>query len=771
MKISVNWLNDYVDLSGITATEIADKLTQITCEVEEVIPVGRDLNTIVVGKILTCVNHPQSDHLHLLTVDIGKKQPLNIVCGAPNARAGIIVAVATVGTVMPNSMKIEAVKLRGCDSCGMCCSYAELGYKEENEGIIELPADTKIGTPITAVLSGLTDDIIDIDNKSITNRPDLWGHYGLARELAVIFDRPLKSISIKNVSAYDELPPLNIKIENDHCLSYGAIKVTNVGDCVSPDLIQNRLYKLGHNSHGLLVDLTNYVMLAFGNPLHAFDASKVEKISIGTVPVGTEFTTLKDNQITATKEMLFIKSNGKPVALAGIMGGKNSEITPATRDAVFEIATFDAANVRRTSVAVGIRSDASMRYEKALDPETNWLAAAELLRLLQQYAPQAKVVSSFTRVVNPKAVRSAQTIVVPKQRLCSFTGVDFTNQYNLVKRKLTALGFQPKITAKDITVTVPSWRSWKDITTPADVIEEIIRNYGYQNIPPVAPTVQIKPLPYDAYAAAKEQIKDALAWHYYFNEVHTNIWYDTKSLKNMGLTPPSYATIANPFNKDDNQIRSTMLPSMLTVEINNKLQPMVRVFEIGRVINADGTESEHLAGTAVCLPYHEVARMLVSIFDRLGFVLEYKINTVDNPVFHPTNNAEIWCNGQCVGKIGIVHPRVLGYAQAVAFEIDLSTIAWNSVPQNLAPVLSKFPKTELDFTFVWNGIYADLAKIMAEFNHPYVTGQHLTAVYENRYTLTFTVSCREKTLDKEEIKQIHQEIVDFAAKNSVHLYQ
>lgn len=771
MKISVNWLNDYVDLSGISAQEIAAKLTQITCEVEEVISVGRGLDTVVVGKILTCENHPQSNHLHLLTVDVGRKQPLPIVCGAPNARAGLTVAVATVGTVMPNGMQIEAVKLRGYDSCGMCCSYAELGYLEDNDGIIELPATAKIGTPITAVLSGLVDDIIDIDNKSITNRPDLWGHYGIARELAVIFDRPLRAINTTNLQAYNNLPPLSIKIENDYCLSYGAIKVARVGGYASPALIQNRLYKLGHNSHGLLVDLTNYIMLAFGNPLHAFDANKMGKISIGAVPAGTEFTTLKDNQITATKDMLFVKANGKPVALAGIMGGKNSEITDATTDVIFEIATFDAANVRRTSVTVGIRSDASMRYEKALDPETNWLAAAELLRLLKKYAPQAAVVSSFTRVMNAKAERPVQKIVVSKQRLCSFTGVDFTDQYDLVQRKLTALGFKPKITAKDITVTVPSWRSWKDITTPADVIEEIIRNYGYQNILPVAPTAELSPLPHDPYATAKDQIKDTLAWQYAFSEVHTNLWYDTKALKRMGLTPATYATIANPFNQDDNQIRSAMLPSMLTVAVNNKLQTAVRVFEIGRVINADGSESEHLAGVVVAMPYLAVAQLLTATFDRLGFKLDYKLKTLNEPTFHPTNNAEIWCNGQLVGKIGIIHPHVITYAPAVGFEINLSAIAWDSVPQNSAPVLSKFPKTELDFTFVWDGIYAELATIMAGFKHPYVTGQRLTAVYENRYTLTFTVSCREKTLDKEEIKQIHQEIVDFAAKNSVHLYQ
>lgn len=767
MKISVDWLKEYVDLKGITAQQIADKLTQITCEVEEVIPVGRSLESVVVGKILTCAAHPQSDHLHLLTVDIGKEQPLNIVCGAPNARAGIVVAVATVGTVMPDGMKIEPAKIRGCESHGMCCSYAELGYKAENEGIIELPAKTKLGTPITKVLHGLQDDIIDIDNKSITNRPDLWGHYGIARELAVIFDRPLKTIDTAIVHEYDNLPPLDIKIENEHCLSYGAMKVANVGGVVSPDIMQNRLYKLGHNSHGFLVDLTNYVMFAFGNPLHAFDAKKVDKISVGTVKTGAQFTTLKDNVITATKEMLFIKSNGKPVALAGVMGGKDSEITDATTDTVFEVATFDASNVRRTSVAVGIRSDASMRYEKALDPELNWLAAAEILRLIRQYAPQAQVQSSFTRVTSAAAEQPTLKITVTKKMLNSFTGVDFSKQDTMITRKLTALGFQPKVTADKIVVTVPSWRRWKDITTPADVVEEIIRNYGYQNIMPVAPSVQVAPVPCSPDAQAKDTLKNLLAWKYAFSEVHTNIWYDAKALKHLGVVAPSYATIANPFNKDDNQIRSTMLPSMLIVAAANKTQNDVRVFEIGRVINQDGTESEHLAGAAVGMDYKAVSEMVTALFEHLGMPIKYQIKQDDVAIYHPKNHAQILRGETVLGTIGVIHPQTM--ANAVGFEVDLSSLNFKDAQKGKAPVLSKFPKTELDFTFVWNDTYAALDAIWLKYNHPLVTKRCLKAVYGNKFTMTFTVSSTEKTLDKTEINKIHQEILDFAAQNSVHL--
>ncbi|MBQ7973611.1 MAG: phenylalanine--tRNA ligase subunit beta [Clostridia bacterium] len=767
MKISVDWLKEYVDLKGITAKEIAEKLTQITCEVEEVITLGNGLESVVVGKILTCDAHPQSDHLHLLTVDIGKKEPLHIVCGAPNARAGIVVAVATVGTIMPDGMEIVPAKIRGCESFGMCCSYAELGYKAEDDGIIELPSETKIGTPITAVLPGLQDEIIDIDNKSITNRPDLWGHYGIARELSVIFDRPLKQIDTSIVHEYDNLEKLNIKIESENCLSYGAIKVGNLGGVVSPDVIQNRLYKLGHNSHGFLVDITNYVMFAFGNPLHAFDAQKIGKISVGGVTEGTEFITLKDNKISATKDMLFIKSDGVPVALAGVMGGKNSEITNETTDTVLEFATFDASNIRRTSVAVGIRSDASMRYEKALDPELNWLAAAEVLRLMREYAPQAQVKSAFTRVAGKLAQQPAQEITVSKKMLNSFTGVDFGKLDKMVAAKLTALGFQPKIDAEKIVVIVPSWRRWKDVTNAADVIEEIVRNYGYQNIVPVAPSVSVAPVPYTPIAQAKDNLKDLLAWKYAFNEVHTNIWYDSKALKQLKITAPSYATVANPFNKDDNQIRSTMLPSMLTVASINKMQNNVRVFEIGRVINKDGSETEHLAGVAVGMDYKVLSEMITDLFNRLGIMVQYQLKQLDLNVWHPKNHAQILYKNQVVGSIGIIHPQVM--SNAVGFEVNLSAIDFTTVEQCVAPVLSKFPKTQLDFTFVWNDVYAGLESIWSQFRHPLVTKYCLTAVYENKFTLTFTVSSLEKTLDKAEINKIHQEILDFAEQNGVHL--
>ncbi len=765
MKISINWLKEYVDLRGISAEEIADKLTKITCEVEEIEHKGRGLDKVVVGKILTCDKHPKSDHLHCLTVDIAKGKPLTIVCGAPNARAGLYVAVATIGASLPNGLEIQKTEIRGEQSHGMCCSYDELGYKGESAGIIELPENIKIGDKIANVLIGLEDSIIDIDNKSITNRPDLWGHYGIARELSVIFDRELKPINLEIISKYDNLPKLDIQIENDKCLSYGAIKIQNLGGVVSPDIIQNRLYYLGHNSHGFLVDLTNYVMLLHGNPVHSFDAKTIDKLSIGNIKEGQKFVTLKDNEIVAGKEMLFIKSNKEPVALAGIMGGKDSEIKEDTQDAVFEIATFDASNIRQSSAKLGIRTDASTRYEKALDPQTNYLACAELLNLINTYAENAKVVSAFTMAEGKKLNKKAKKITVNKKYLETFTGINFAGQYKKVEKNLKKLGFAPVMNDDEIVVTVPTYRSYKDVTTVADVIEEITRNYGYENIVPVAPNVAVKPIPVDKAAVAENKIKGLMALKYAFNEVHTHIWYDAKSVKSLGIDVVSYLTVVNPFVKSDDKVRSDMLTSMLSMALVNKGQ--ASVFEIGRVVNQKHLEEKHFSGVTSNHSYKEISEMLVDIFGILGMRVQYELSGCQSNKFHPVNNAVIIIDGKKVGQIGIIHPRI--FKDSVGFEVNLSALDWGSIDKTVAPVLSKFPKVELDFTFVYNGIYSDLDAIFSKYKNALVIDRKLSGIYENKYTLTFTLCSMQKTLEKEEIGNIHKEIIDFASGNGVNL--
>jgi phenylalanyl-tRNA synthetase beta chain len=814
MKISLNWLKDFVDLKGLTAAEIADMLIKKTCEVEGIEQKGRNLDGVVVGKVLICAAHPKSDRLHLLTVDIGAGKPLHIVCGAPNARAGIFVAVATVGTKLPNGLEIKESEIRGEKSCGMCCSYEELDYSGEGAGIIELPQTAKIGAKITEAMPDIIDDILDIDNKSITNRPDLWGHYGIARELSVLFNRKFKEAKTDIIAKYKDLPALDIKIENDNCLSYRAVKIENIGGVKSPELIQNRLWYCGHNSHGFLVDVTNYVMLIYGNPIHAFDARTVGKISVGGIKPGTKFTTLKDNEITATKDMLFIKSGSeiqrraavikseanlsaqsggeqavlagiishpasrggednalRAVALAGVMGGKDSEIKADTTDTVFEVATFNAGNVRRTSAAAGLRTDASSRYEKALDPQTNFLALAEILRLTNKYAKGAKVVSRVTSAVTGNnAVAKTQAITVKKDWLERFTGVKF--DYRAVEKHLRGLGFAPEITAAEIKVTVPSYRNWKDITTPADVAEEIVRNYGYQNIVPAAPAVAVKPVLRGRSELFDDEIKDKLSVKYGYSEVHTNIWYNTGHCRALNADPVSHLSVVNSFVKDDNKIRSELLTAMLSAALVNKTANEIRVFEIGRVItgldrNGNGTEEKHLSGivcvkgAAVADIYREAADILRDINGRFTF----KIGHAADAKFHPKNNAGIYLYDKKIGEVGIINPRV--NRDTVGFEVNLSALDFDKFPHAAAPKISKFPKTELDFTFVWDGIYAELDAKLNSFKNEFLLSRRLSAIYENHYTMTFTVGSFEKTLTGAEIGAIHSAVMDFAEQNAL----
>ena len=812
MKISLNWLKDFVDLKGLTAAEIADVLTRKTCEVEGIEQKGRNLDGVVAGKVLTCAAHPKSDHLRLLTVDIGAGKPLHIVCGAPNARAGIFVAVATVGTKLPNGSEIKESEIRGEKSCGMCCSYEELDYSGESAGIIELPQTARIGAKITEAIPDIIDDILDIDNKSITNRPDLWGHYGIARELSVLFNRKFKETKTDIISKYDGLPALDIKIENDNCLSYRAVKIENIGGVKSPELIQNRLWYCGHNSHGFLVDVTNYVMLVYGNPIHAFDARTVGKISVGGIKPGTKFITLKDNEITASKDMLFIKSEANlssqperrreiksggdnalravalagvislpashggdntflPIALAGIMGGKDSEIKPDTTDTVFEVATFDAGNIRRTAAAVGLRTDASSRYEKALDPQTNFLALAEILRLTNKYAKGANVVSRVTSAVTGNnAVAKMQVITVKKDYLERFAGVKF--DYRAVEKHLRGLGFAPEITAAEIKVTVPSYRNWKDVTTPADVAEEIVRHYGYQNIVPAAPAVAIKPVLRGRSELADEEIKDKLSVKYGYSEVHTNIWYNNGHCRALNVDPVSYLSVVNSFVKDDDKIRSELLTSMLSAALVNKTADEIRVFEIGRVItgldkNGNGAEEKHLSGAA-CIKgaavgeiYTETANMLRDINGQFTF----KIGLAADAKFHPKNNAGIYLSGKKVGEVGIINPRVA--KDTIGFEVNLSALDFTKFTHAAAPKISKFPKTELDFTFVWDGIYAELDEKLNNFKNEFLLSRRLSAIYENHYTVTFTVGSFEKTLAVEDIGAVHSAVMRFAEQNAL----
>ena len=368
MFLSMNWISDFVDFTGLDKVDLIHRFSLSTAEVEnEIFYKGADLSGVVVAEIKSVENHPDSKKLHLLKVDAGEPELTDVVCGAPNVRVGMKTAFAKVGAKL-GEIEIAPRPLAGFMSYGMCCSESEIGISDDHSGIMEITDDVPNGTDIKDVYE-IDDIIFEVDNKSLTNRPDLWGHYGIAREFAALAGRELKPLDTADLEAYNELQEVDLKIEDPLCQRYSCLQVENIARSVSPVNMRIRLFYCGMRGINFLADLTNYLMLEMGQPMHAFDSRKVGKIRI---------------------------KRFDPVAIAGIMGGLDSEIVEDTTTLTLESATFDAASIRKSTVRLAHRTDASMRYEKSLDPELTVPAIARFLYLLMKYDGGVKVVSALT---------------------------------------------------------------------------------------------------------------------------------------------------------------------------------------------------------------------------------------------------------------------------------------------------------------------------------------------------------------------------------------
>ena len=394
MFLSMNWISDFVDLSGLDKLELIHQFSLSTAEVEnDIFFKGSELSGVVVAEIVSVENHPDSKKLHLLKVDAGDGQLTDVVCGAPNVRVGMKTAFAKVGAKI-GDITIAPRKLAGFTSCGMCCSEAEIGISDDNSGIMDITDVAANGTDLKALYE-IDDIVFEVDNKSLTNRPDLWGHYGIAREFAALAGRPLKPLDTEELSVYDSLQKVDLKIEDPLCYRYSCLQVENIRRSVSPVNMRIRLYYCGMRAINFLADLTNYLMLEMGQPMHAFDSRKVEKIRIKRFDKPFEFQTLDGVKRHVDENTLMICNDNTPVAIAGIMGGLDSEIVEDTTTLTLESATFDAASIRKSTVRLAHRTDASMRYEKSLDPEMTDVAIARFLNLLCRHSPM-KLRSAMT---------------------------------------------------------------------------------------------------------------------------------------------------------------------------------------------------------------------------------------------------------------------------------------------------------------------------------------------------------------------------------------
>ena len=782
MKISLNWLNDFVDLKDVDYAELIKKFTLATAEVEDVYDVGKDVEGIIVAKVVSCENHPNSNHLHVLKVDTGK-EVVDCICGAPNVREGMLVAFAPVGAKVVGGMEIKDATIAGFASKGMCCSKEELGLAEKSDGIWEILDDIPLGTDLKTVYQ-IEDTIFEVDNKSLTNRPDLWGHYGIAREIAVLLGRPLKNIVVDNLDYYSQMDKVPVEVFTDNCLRYSCIKIANITKKESPENVQIRLYRCGMRAINLLADLTNYVMLELGQPMHAFDGNAAKKIEVRDLPRPTEFVTLDKEKRILDAGTMMICNEKEPICVAGVMGGLESEIVESSDSVLLEGACFDSSSIRKTAIKLGLRSEASNRYEKSLDPEMTVTAIGRYFHILRYIDSGARIVSGLSDVYNRHYEK--RIISTTAEFINHYVGVKLSNEF--ITDTLSALGFKVKNDGFNLQIEVPSYRATKDVTIPVDIVEEVARIYGYDNIKSEPVKEVILPVEQKPEHIMEYDAKLLLAEKFGLNEVHSYIWTDEQKNKELGIETTSFVKILNSIVKENDKIRSEMAPTMLKTIQENKNQLVdFGVFEIGRVVtgldeNKNVIEKKHL-GVALYSTlktekelYFAVKEIIESLAEELlNKKVTYKLRSVNKSYVHPINNAQVLIDGTSLGYISLLHPltkNAINKKSAVAIlEIDFSDFAKIEPQKTVIKGQSKYQATTLDFNFVMdkNVIYADSVENLSNLATNLCYEISLKDIYTSeemggKKSVTYTVKLysNDHTLTGEEIENFHSSFIQNA---------
>ncbi len=763
MLISCNRLKKYIKNSdNINWQEVWDKFTIRTAEVEKVTKVGDSFDGVVIAEIKECVEHPDSDHMHILKVDVGEEELIQVVCGAPNVKVGLKTAYVKVGGHI-DGMEIKPRPLRGVLSNGMCCSMKELGIGESHDGILELPSNAENGLDIKKYLP-IEDTIVEIDNKSLTNRPDLWGHYGIAREIATITEHELLPLDIEEITNNQE--DLNIKISNpDLCYRYTALKVDNILNNKTPLDMQIFLNYVGMHSISLIVDLTNYIMLELDQPMHAFDANIVKNIEVGLAKDEDKFTTLDGVTRTLNNENLMIKNDNEYFAIAGVMGGLDSEILPTTTSTFLESATFNAGSVRKTAISLGLRTEASARYEKSLDPNMTSIAIKRLVYLLRKENPNIKIASNLTDVY-PKVLKEAN-VTLEKKLLTKYMGC--TLEDNEVKKILESLGFKVTILENTYDVTVPTYRHSKDINIAEDIIEEIARIYGLENFVPKPLKLDLTVTEHEKTFNEEYEVKYTLATKYDMHEVHSYIWYDTNMLKKLEIEKDGVKLLGK---TENNILRDDLSFSLLNiVERNFKNYKNFGIFEIGTIIKNNSNKRV----LSIILANEE--KNIETEYNKAKSIVTYLFKSLKNQKIEISNNInEEKYYDRNLGKIIIVDNVKYGeinvlnkiYTNKLAkkkviitVDIDFDKFVSLEKLDKKEIVISKYPSVELDYTVILpnESKYVDLKEVLNEFHSNLINKVELMDIYENKYTIKYTLGSDHKTLEQKDLQTFKERFI------------
>lgn len=779
MKLSTNFLKDYIDID-VDVKQLAEDMTRVGNEYDSASNLI-NATKLVIGQITECEPHPDSDHLHLCKVNIGT-EVLDIVCGAPNARTGLKVIVALDGAILPDKT-IKKGMIRGKESNGMLCSIAELGIEhkflkpEDSEGIAELGEDAEIGGDPIKYLQ-MDDGVIDFELTA--NRGDLLSILGMAYEVGAIYDKKVKDVDLKHKESGEDInKTFKTEVKTENCSKLLVKKVENVKIEESPIFIKNRLIASGIRPINNVVDISNYVMLELGQPLHFYDADKLgNKLVVRMAEDGEKLTTLDNVERTLTSEDIVIADATHGVGLAGVMGGLETEVEPDTKNIIIESAIFDSVKVRKTSKKI-VRSEASNRFEKGLDPERTAMAIERACKLLEEYAGGTVVTGT---VEYDKTNNKEKEIEITFKNINDVLGTVIPNEEILnVFRKL---GFSYKVNGEKIKVTVPTRRL--DISIKEDLIEEVSRIYGVDNIEGKLPIVPMRKGSYDKTQREIRNKMIALG----LKETLTYVLINDKEVNGYTLDKFEPLKLLDPITEDRNTLRYSMIPSLYKVYEYNKAreQKDISIFEIGKGFYKKG--EVYGEDTKLCVlmsgkystglnnnkavDFYVIKGIAEEVLDYLGYSGRYSFMKQEMPKeMHPGQSAMINVNGSNIGMIGKIHPSVTK-DDVYVLEINLDELFTKKVGKMKYKEFSKFPSINKDIALVVDkkSVSKDIEKVIKSAGGSLLTNIEVFDVYTGvgvgidkksiAYSLTF--SDMKKTLTDEEINGLMDKIIDAVSK-------
>ena len=806
MKLSLSWIKDYVQIpEDADLKKLAYDLTMSTVEVEDVEYLARRFDHMAVGVIEKVEAHPNADKLRVCTVDLGGETK-DIVCGGINLEEGMRVAVACPGAVVRwhgegEPVEIKKSKLRGVESFGMICASDEIGLGElfpssQEAEILNLSAfEVPAGTPLADALD-LNDVILEIDNKSMTNRPDLWGHYGIAREIAALYDLPLAEIKPFETEVSSDFR--TEILAPDRCSRYIGVEMSGVEVKPSPYKMQNRIWKAGMRPINALVDITNYVMLATGNPTHAFDADNITgHIVVRHAQTGEKLLLLNDKEISLCEDDLVITDSEGPVALAGVMGGAKDSILPKTERVILEVANFEAAGIRRTALRYETRTEASSRYEKAIDPERCDQALALSMKYFKELYPELKVTGFCDNYV--KKLERAE-IDVSLSWLEKRLGKHLTNAE--MQGKLELLGFDVQIDGDNMHVTAPSWRSTGDISIKDDVMEEVARMYGYDNFEATEFTTTFTGAINQKDKSLVRNIKEYLAIRCGMQEVYTYPWMNDVFVNAVLQNTDGILKLSTPPAPDMSYIRSSLLPNLCEAVVKNERYfNDFSIFEEAQVFfdrNYSAVyddrellpEQRRHIGAAFASSVKDIhtlfreAKGVLEYMPRYTHMEAFEFRKEEKPVW--ADNV-VWLNlfldGQKIGDMGLVAKKVsmecgIKNLSVMLFELDATKLKPLKSRTNKFAHLAEYPKTDYDISMLfdsgtsWHDIYdaimgqkkASALLKDAAFVDEY-RGKQIPDGKKS-VTIRLTIGSDEKTLTSQEIENAAGQVMKKLSKKT-----